>query len=351
MLLLALIGCPRSAPVESAFSWADTPRLPSPSSGTYASAVFRPEDPGVASLMGDRPWDASLAGAAAGVGLHLVDNQGGLTSPEVREAAWRAGWPYPIGRAEAWPVPIGAPPSPAVSAWLEKQPADAHIGLIRARGSGRDLWVGLASTVRADLGIQPRQLPVGGQLVLPTVPGARATIADPVGHLFAGELHTTWSLTTDLAGEWLVEVRDDAGVIAVFPVYVGIVPPELGLLVPSQPPADAAEAVRIADQRLAEIRDAYGLRVLEADPLLEAAARRVLSDPSVPVEQLAPATGLPPDHVWKMGCVGSTVESCLDAILWDVRSRTGLLAEHALVGRVAEVGPTTVHLVLVVGAE
>lgn len=351
MLLLALLGCPKSAPVEPAFSWADTPHLPSPSSGTYSSAVLRPEDPGVAHLMGERAWDASLAGAAAGIGLHLVDGEGGLTSPEVREAGWRAGWPYPIGRAEAWPVPIGAPPSPAVASWLEKQAPDQHIGLVRVRGRGRDLWVGLASAARADLGTQPRQLPVGGQLVLPALPGARATIADPVGHLFAGELHTTWSLTTDIAGEWLVDVRDDVGVIAVFPVYVGILPPELGLLVPTQPPVDVDEAVRIADQRLAEVRDAYGLRALEPDPLLEAAARRVLADPSVTVDQLAPASGLPAEHVWKMGCVGSTVESCLDAILWDVRSRTGLLAEHALVGRVAEVGPTTVHLVLVVGSE
>jgi hypothetical protein len=175
-------------------------------------------------------------------------------------------------------------------------------------------------------------------------------VADPFGRLSGGELHAPWTSTAEEPGEWLVEVRDDLGPIAVFPVYVGLVPPDLTLLVPGDPPRDEAEALREVDRRLAEVRDAYGLRPFDADPLLAAAAVRALQTPSVSVEDLAGPTGVPASRLWRMGCVGATVESCLDAVAWDVRSRPALLAERALVGRVAEVGEGGVHLVLVVGS-
>jgi hypothetical protein len=354
-LVWLLAACPKATPA-AAIDWEAMPQLPAPTAGTYSRAPAAPADPVVAWVLTDvEPgrWDASLSGAAAGLALSLAGGHGGLTGPEVREAAWRAGWPYPILRAQVWPVRVGEPPPADIAGWIASQPPAVDLGLVRARGTLTDAWVALVSHPRLDLGVLPRQLPLGGALTLPVIPGARVTVADPAGALVEAELALPFTLTTNHAGEWLVEIRatEGAEAIAVFPVYVGLVPPELALLVPGEPPVDDAEAARRVDQLLAEVRDAYGLEPYQQDPLLDAAVKATAADGAIGVERMSPWVGVAPADLWRWECHSTTLEGCLDAIVWDVRARPGLLAAQALVGRVAHVGPDGVGVVLVVARQ
>jgi hypothetical protein len=348
MVVLLFAAC-ASGPkgTRSGVAWDEMPRLPSPTSATYAIVPAKPPDPGVAYVLGGRPWDASLGGAAAALALAVVTDRGSITPPEVREAAWRAGWPYPVLEVRAWTTQAGQPPPDEVKAWL-LQWDGASIGLVRARGGLDDVWIGLASRPVIDLGPVPRQVPKGGSITVPAVPGAIGRVADPEGAVRSGELTQEWSSTLELEGEWLFEIERDGFILARFPLYVGLVPPDIALLVPSAPPQDAPNADALAVTRLAEVRDAYGLPPLERDPMLDAASRTVVSAPDVGPEVLATRAGIPPGELWRFTCSAQTVETCLDKVVWRVDARTGLLAEEGLFGLTSAVSPKGVELALVV---
>jgi hypothetical protein len=347
---LMLAGCPRP-PVVIPVDWSQTPHLPAPTAPVYSSLPARPEDRGVATVVGLRTWDAALSGAATGIALQVLNGTGSLTPPELREAALRAGWPYPLIGGQAWPGELNSPPPKGVQDWLVSLPTGATVGLVRARGVEQDLWVGVASTVRVDIGQMPRQLPVGATLKIPAVPGAEVWVADPFGRLDHGQLDIPFTRTADVAGEWLVELRDREGPLASFPVYVGMVPPDLGLLVPSPLPTEWQEADNLVVDLLADIRSAYGFRPYENDLLLQTAAQSAAADPNLDVKMIAPQVGLPPSNVWRWDCQAANVETCLDAILWDVRARPGLLASRALFGRHVSLTTSGVRIVLVVARE
>src|SRR5262245_20941069 len=182
MVVLLLLAACASGPLgrKPAVAWDEMPRLPSPTSATYAIVPAKPPDPGVEFVLAGKPWDASLGGAAASLALAIVSNRGSITPPEVREAAWRAGWPYPVAEVHAWNTKAGEPPPPEIATWVA-QWEGASIGLVRARGGLEDVWIGLASRPAIDLGPLPRQMPKGGTIRIPAVPGAIGRVADPEG--------------------------------------------------------------------------------------------------------------------------------------------------------------------------
>jgi hypothetical protein len=349
LALLLLFACPKTNSVV--IDWQDTPRLPSPRAGSYASLPAKPLDPGVASLVNGRRWDSVLSGAASGLALRLVSGEGSLTVPEVREAALQAGWLYPIQGAQVWVAKRGGPPPSAVGEWLQQTPATTPIGLVRARSTLEDVWVGLRSNPRAKLDGIPRQLPVGGTLQLPELKGASLTLSDPYGNLEEASLDTAWSHLLDVEGEWLFEVRDAQGVVALFTVYVGVVPPDLHLLVPSRVPPTWTEADERTADTLARVRDAYGLSPFRTDPIMAAAAQTAAENPATTTADLAPTVGMDPSELWRWECHAPTVEACIDAILWDVRSRPGWLTPSALYGRDVRLTNLGVQIVLLVGAQ
>ena len=69
LLTVGLTACPKKSDPAPVVSWADTPVLPSPSAGSYARTLGTPPDPPLAAYLHGVRWDASLAGAAAGVAL------------------------------------------------------------------------------------------------------------------------------------------------------------------------------------------------------------------------------------------------------------------------------------------
>jgi len=352
-VLLALgLGCAKgTGPLPgSAVDWQEMPRLPSPSAGSYARVEEKPPDPGVCSVMGLREWDASLGGTAAGLALNLVYERGGLTPPEIREAAWRAGWPFPIRSVHTVGAPIGAEAPPAIRSLVNQTPGGVDIGLVRARGDRQDIWVLVTSDPRIDLQVFPRQLPAGARLKLPAQPGIRFAVSDPNGKLYEGHLDLEWSTAADLTGEWLVELRDPIGVAARFPVYVGMMPPDITLLEGGEPPLNAPQASDQAYDVIDRVREAYGLREPQVDTLLQSAVPWAQLNPDLRPAEIARRVGIDPGKMWRADCTGSTVEICLDSIIWDPRARPALMSERMLVGIGADIRTDNVRLTLLMAS-
>jgi len=345
LMAALLMGCPKAAP-EPAATWADTPRLPSPSAGSYARAPAEPTDPPLVELMRDHRWDASLAGGAASVALRASR---GLDSPPwyVRHAGWKAGYPYPIDTLSLWRTGNGAPPPPGLLDWLDAR-TDAHdIGLVRARGDGQDVWVALTAQPRASIGVQPRQLPVGAAFTLPRQPGATFEVADGQGRVRNGRLDLAQTFTVDIAGEWVVKVEQEGKVVAWFPVYVD-----------RQPPAEPIVATEVqgplvdrVEKLLDHVRDAQGLGELQTDLLFQAAANRLLSDPAMSSDTLASRVGWDPKRLARWDVRAATLAAAMDRVIWEPAARPALLADSGHVGLAAEATEAGVHIVVLIGSE
>lgn len=352
LVVVALAGaCTKAPTLLSPVDWAATPRLPSPSAGTYAMVDMTPPDPGVRQVMGGRDWDASLGGAAAGIALDLVHRRGELTPPEIREAAWRAGWPYPVRSVHTTGTTIGDAAPAKVKQQLAAVPSEAHVGLVRARGSEQDLWVMLTSVPRVDVGVYPRQIARGSRITLPQLEGTRFAVADPQGQLYKGHLDVGWSTEALAEGEWLIELYDREGVIARFPMYVGMVPPQTSLLSAGSVPETEQDARAKVVTVLADVRDAYGLREPQLDTLLQNAVTWAQLNPRVPVSDVAARVGVDPTDLWRFDCTQATVEDCLDPLVWDPRARPQLLASSLLLGVAADFAPNGVHVTVLLARE
>lgn len=326
-------------------AFAEIPRLPAPKAGSYAVVPQTPPDPAVARLMGDAPWDASLSGAAAGLALAGVAG-GRMDAWVVREAAWRAGWPYPVSQVRAWRTDAGAAPPAAVTDWIAAQTAGVAVGLVRARADGADLWVGLSSQATADLGVIPRQLAVAATVTAPGVAGARWVAGDPDGGLTVGGPGAPLALPLNREGEWLLELRSDASVLARFPVYAGMAPPEVDLLaLPTLPADDAGRTAALLD----EIRAVYGRTAWRRDPTLDAAARSALNGDLPDLAAAAARLGFPDPATWR--CSGPTVPACLDQAMWRPEDRAVFLSDRTLLGLAFTGGSAGVSMVGVASGE
>lgn len=353
--LLGSTGCakpPVSATAELTQDLLQSPpRLPSPRAGTYTRLSSRPNDPVIAGLVEGLNWDASLSGAAAGLALNAAANKGGLMGWEVREAAWSAGYPYPVSLVRGWSTAQGAPPPPDLVEWLGTLDASVDLGLVRARGPRGDAWVALLATPRVSVGLQPRAANLGDVLTLPPIPGADYAVVDAAGRVYQGRLDAEAPFTLDLRGEWLVQVADNRGVAAKFPVYVSLVPPAEPLLEPSDAPLSDDALARDVEQVLGELREVYGQVPWKRDPMLQVAARAALGGDRTPGSEVGRKLGFDPDHTWRIECKAVTVQDCLDRVLWSPEQRPALLSDAAYWGLAVRRGQPGVHIVALVAAE
>lgn len=304
---------------------AEAPRLPSPTSAQYVRTQTQPSDPVVAELAKGRTWEESLSGAAAALALDWAESGTAPTTWRAREAAWQAGYAYPVSTLRGWGSPVGAEPPPDLTAWIQSLDAKHDLGLVRARGATGDFWVGLAAQPSHDLGSLPRQLQIGSRLDLPVLPSGEATVSAPDGRLFRAPMAIAQPIEVDQQGEWLVEVRADDRRVALFPVYAGMMPPDEALITPLGRPESAERAdaqVRAAWQ---DIRGAYGRGPLVDDTMLASAARSALTQGSANAGEVAQTLGYPEEKIWHIECRAKTVESCLDQIVWNPASRPALL--------------------------
>jgi hypothetical protein len=342
LICLTFVGCPKPT-VPPAAPWESVPHLPSPTASVYNRSPETPPDRPVAGL------DASLSGAAAALALELVQGKPlSLTRWRVREALWRAGYPYPVDDAKAWTAgPSGAPP-PQLLDWLAAVHDDDDLGLVRARGHDDDVWVALKARPAVKLGPVPRQVPLGGKLVLPAIPGATWAVADANGNLQRGDLTAPVELDAGSAGEWLVEVSVDGASVALFPVYVGMVPPAVSLITDGPSLRTAADALARTESLLAGIRDVYGATPLARDFMLDAGARSLLNGNAGSQDGVAKSLGLPAEQTALWECTGTTVEACLDRVVWKPENRRALLDDQSGLGLAARVDDAGVHLVGIV---
>lgn len=343
-LLLAL-GCPK--PIEVVHTYEEVPRLPAPTAGSYNRSLEPTPDPLVQPLVEGLRWDASLAGAASGLALDLVKagTTQVLTRWQVREAAWRAGWAYPIADARAWSAMEDGSPPPQLLGWLETVSPEDDLGLVRARGQEGDVWVALKARPRLDIGRVPRQLAQGAELALPALPGASYAISDANGRLLSGSLDEPVSLTVATRGEWLVQVDDARGSAALFPVYVGLVPPDLPVIEDARSVRTDVEAIARAEELLDIVRATYDAEPLHRDFMLDAGARSLLQGGGTTREGVIASLGLSPAETALWECQGVTVEACLDGMIWRPRNRSALLDDASGLGLAASVGAEGVRLV------
>ncbi|MBT3219431.1 MAG: hypothetical protein HN348_10095 [Proteobacteria bacterium] len=350
LLTLILVGCPRSGALNNHIDYESTPRLPSPSSGTYAQVPSTPTDHVVASVVGLRQWDASLSGAAAAIALSAVEGSGGLARWELREALWRAGYPYPIAEARGWSVPQKSPPPEALSVWLNASVEGDDIGLVRARASGGDAWVGIRAHPRVSVGTMPRYVDSGGTVVLPALPEVTYEVSDGKGKLLEGSLDTQQTFTLTIPGEWMFRLFDGQGTVAEFPLYCGIEPPTQALLEMPDMPVDTTKA---AEERVREllkkVRVDYGLAPFEDDTMLTSAVRSSIKEER-DLGPLVEGLGFSLTKIWR--CEGSTVEDCLDQLIWQPVNREVLLStDYERFGVGGVLASSQLQLVIVVAGD
>ena len=118
ILLFLASACGPKLPSESALQ--AVPRLPAPRASAYANVQGSSSDPVVAKMSRNKLWNESLSGAAAGLALNWASGTGELAAWEVREAAWQAGWPWPVLEVRGWMTPPAGEPPQELIDWLEE---------------------------------------------------------------------------------------------------------------------------------------------------------------------------------------------------------------------------------------
>jgi hypothetical protein len=339
------IGCgPKAQPSSATQSpFASVPQLPNPKAGSYARVIQSPTDPAVIAIIGDRRWDASLAGAAAGLALKSADKAGGFSAREIREAAWRAGYPYPIAHLAVWQAQPKTPPPADVRVWLSELSDEMDIGLVRARSGTQEIWVGLAAHPLVDLGVIPREASLQTPLKLPAIPGATLEVSSPLGVWTQLDLSTTQTLYLDSEGEWLLAITDSTGDLARFTLYAGTESPSDAIIIGAAiPVANAEAAKKAATDILADAREVYGLSPWDEDPYLMSTAATLFDASSIEADENTVE--------WK--CTGRTVEDCVDQMLWIPAYRTTLLNPEAkYVGVASKINKSGVDLRVVIANE
>lgn len=356
LLCLGPIACAKPPPTSPDYTERDlyeAPRLPSPHAGSYARAVQIPQDPVVRAVVGDRTWDASLAGAAAGLALAAASDTGNFSLRELRESAWQAGYPWPVLSMSVWRADEQAVPPPGVRTWVAKQPAERDIGIVRARGQGRDVWVGLSGKQQIDLGVIPREISLGHQLSLPEHPTAEWRASDGTGLLHHGNLEHGAQIPLDTAGEWLIHVFDEEGDLARFPVYVNDKAPRVGVLpVLNKPVNSSREAHTRAWQLIDIVRDVYGSEPLTPDQIMRDAAVRAHEQASPDLGEMASRFARDPDRALGWRCKATTVEDCIDQLMWDPTTRAPFVDPNAWSGGLSvHYAPGTIEIVGLLAAD
>ncbi|MSQ01080.1 MAG: hypothetical protein EXR71_04180 [Myxococcales bacterium] len=300
------------------------PRVPSLQSPNYVHVESRVRDVVVA-----RAWphlvDESLAGAAGAVAIDLSERRI-VDAQALRWRAILAGYPWAIGEARFATAAFDEAPADLVASAAARLGHD--IGLVRARGRDGDHWVLLVGERRGTLPSIPREPALGQELSFPDLT-VKAVAPDGAPVTAAG------ALVVDQRGEWLVQLRDDIGLVATFPLYVAgrtpQTPPFYGAL--------GAEEAGDLDEELLLRMDGldrwYQRAAAERDPALDAVARgrlrAFLSGQTLPpAETQLAAAGFFGGASGE--CRARTVVDCLDGIWWSLSGHDALAGNWGTIG-------------------
>ncbi|MBA2322197.1 MAG: hypothetical protein H0V89_13715 [Deltaproteobacteria bacterium] len=344
-IFLLLASCahqPSATQLEAA------PSLPAPQGRTFARSPGIPSDPAVARLVAGVRWDTALSGAAGGLGVEA--SLGAVTYQpwEIREAAWRAGYPFPIRQVRAWATPKAAEPPAELLAWLATVQEGTDLGLVRTRSPEGDTWVALTAAPRISLPPFPREARVSGELRFPVMPGAKLVWTDPVGGFGELDLGSERVVPLHTPGCWLVEVRDAEGVAARFPVWVGMSAPDLRLYdLPDLPTEPGPRAEVLLDEvRALSNRDPW-----TRDATLDLIAAMRLADSTAALVPALERLGYDASRTGSWSCEATTLEACLDQVLWRPEGRRVVLAPEGVAGFAVDVSSGAVRLLGLVAPE
>lgn len=319
------------------------PHLPSPTGTIYTHGAATPTDSLVAAAMAGAAWDEVLAGVASAVALDAVEDR----DTDAYALRWRAilaAYPFPIVERAMMHTPADSVPDDLAATARARAAAGMDVGLVRARGRTDDVWVLLVGQRRADLPAASRDARAGETLEL----GRPFVASDPQGRVRTA-VH---ALTLDLGGEWLVQVRDDAGAIATMPFYVGVpVPMEAPVLNDAEGSTPEAQARDL----LTALAGWYGHETPSFEEGLDFVARMRLKalvegGPERSVESLARSTGQATGAVSGGDCRADGAAACLDGMWWSPERRAVLVSGYDRFG-VAATQVDGKLVMVIVGAE
>lgn len=329
-------GCVHPAPPVAVVDPGAAPHLPAPVADLYVHHVGTPVDPLVKQLIGARPWEEVLSGAATALALKIAARE----STDLLAARWaavRAGYPYPVERMEIVHTAHDELPQLVV-------PATGDIGLVRARGPDDDIWVLLHGRSGAALPPIPREAQVGDAVRL----GLHQWRAgSPDGSVFdVGE-----TLVFNRAGEWLLQARGADGVIANLPVYVGQPMPEVSPLLSVLTGKDPEEATFNA---VAGVWKWYGREAPQRDSGVDSVARVRLREAhaaNAGGAAAAPAAALLRRAGFVEGgdgseCQAATLLDCLEQMWWSPDQRAVFASDYRSVGVAMATEAGGVHVVV-----
>jgi hypothetical protein len=354
VLLLAFGACAHARPKKVEVDPASAPILPAPEARDYATGDSSPRDPLVRALVqgAELPWDEALSGAATTLALDPArDIELGLA----RQAAVRAGYPYPVVRVLAGELAAGEPPVELETAIPQLLQKGDQVGVVRARMSNGDRWVVLVGRPRMRLEPFPREIGEGGTLRVRGDRPGTFTLVSPTGRIERGALPLQQRL--DEVGEWWVELRGagpDRPLVSAIPVYVGIpTPPAAVIELPGEAARGPGEAVEIASELLDDLRGTFGLPKLQPDRILERLAdlpleQAVRGEWSREVgEERMRGAGFTGGPLAQLACSAPTVAACLDQLFTTTEGRAALLdPKLRLVGAAAQVETRGLTLIL-----
>jgi hypothetical protein len=167
-----------------------------------------------------------------------------------------------------------------------------------------------------------------GQVVrLPQRPETRYRVSDGLGQLVEGTLDEARDLALNTPGEWIVQIYDDGGDLARFPLYVDRETPRVSVLpAGGGAVANGIQAQERAFQLYKTARAHYETPAPTTDPLLQAAAERALSTPTDDAQALALGLSGADEIALGARVSGSDVEDCIDRLLYDPRYRAAFVA-------------------------
>ena len=324
----------------------DIPILPSPIADTYIVGEAKPKDWLVAQQVAELPWDESLSGAAAKMGLDFVDNP---TLASARWAATQAGYPYAVekiivGRVAASQVPDGL--KEAISSQI---PRRGHIGLARVRRGSDDVWVALIGTGGTSLPAIKRSYLLNEE-IRHEFRGMGWELLSPSGKVYSGQQHLDLPLSEK--GEWWLEIINRGSIVSSLPLYVDIVDPPTNFFsdftIYHESPQDVDARVL---KEVNHLRNQEGLNSVRADGALRTLGIAPLEDQSKRDLALALSSmvslGYPEELSYQGVCVNKSVGECLDELTWDINARRIFLHPDVnLIGVYSEVRTDQITIVV-----
>lgn len=313
-----------------------SPKLVAPESAWYITNYGRPNDWLLEKITLNLKWEEGLSGAAGSLAMKHF-SQTNLDPWEIKWAAYRSGYPYPVVAVAIETTNVDKTPD-----FINELVSDQDLGLARARNGASDTWVALIGQPLFDLEPVPRNMERGKITFKPKTPQPDVTfeLVSPTGEYSNFILGNGVESILNEVGEWWVQFTNSKGSFG-FPVYVGVPAVATG---PDFNTRDS-DLLTTIWQDLDSIRNLLGLPLFTEDPILSAAAKSQIQGPRsiLPSNMCRASLWCAPDN---------DPNSCVKAWFTSAKERSALInPECRLAGMDAGIVNNETMVVLELGHE